>query len=80
MPVIPATWEAEINRIIFLGQPGAQKLQDPHLNGKKLGIRPSTAIIPAIAGSINTRITVQAGSKQKERPYLKNNPRKKDWL
>jgi hypothetical protein len=37
MPVILATWEAEIRRITVRGQLG-QKVRDPLLNGKKLGM------------------------------------------
>jgi hypothetical protein len=38
MPVIPATWKAEIRRIMVLGQPGQKKFARPHLNGKNLGV------------------------------------------
>jgi hypothetical protein len=35
MPIILATWEAEIQRITVLGQPGQNKFSRPHLNRKR---------------------------------------------
>jgi hypothetical protein len=35
IPVILATWGAEIKRIVVLGQPRQKSLQDPILMGKK---------------------------------------------
>jgi hypothetical protein len=62
--VILATWVVKIGRIAVAGQPRLKKK-------KKKFVRPSIStnswaqwcalIIPATAGSINRRITVQAG-------------------
>jgi hypothetical protein len=38
MPIILATWEAEIRRILVQSQPGQKMFARPHLNGKKLGM------------------------------------------
>jgi hypothetical protein len=37
MPIILATWEAEIRNTRFQDQPG-QKLRRPYINGKTLGM------------------------------------------
>jgi hypothetical protein len=69
MPLIPATWEAEIGKIMVRDQPSKNK-QDHHLsnnnNNKKLGMDPS------YSGGIIKNIMVQSGSCKNERPYLKN--------
>jgi hypothetical protein len=38
MPVIPATWEAEIKRIVVSRKPRQKSSQDPSLNREKLGV------------------------------------------
>jgi hypothetical protein len=34
----PATWEAEIRRIMVHASPGKEKFASPHLNVKKMGM------------------------------------------
>jgi hypothetical protein len=38
MPVILATWKAEIRRIMVPGQPRQKMFERLHLNGKKEGV------------------------------------------
>jgi hypothetical protein len=38
MPVILATWEAEIWRTVFQDSLGKKKYMTPHFNGKRLGL------------------------------------------
>jgi hypothetical protein len=62
MPIILATWEAEIQRITVLGQPEAKKkknLGDPHLHLKKLDMV-ATLVISGTVGSLNRRMVSQA--------------------
>jgi hypothetical protein len=52
MPLILATWDAEIRRPWVQGQPGSKNLWDPlHLNGKKLGVG-GVPVIPVRVGSV----------------------------
>jgi hypothetical protein len=52
VPVIPATWEAEIERIVVPGQHG-QKVHENHLNNnKKKGDVWSMPVISATVGSM----------------------------
>jgi hypothetical protein len=53
VPVIPATWEAEIRRTVVLGQ-SEQKVQKIPSQQKKLSM-----VIPAMLGSINRRVVIQ---------------------
>jgi hypothetical protein len=59
MPVILATWKAEIRRMVVPGQPRKKKK-------KKKGSQPLAACVgillssPALQGSTNRRITVQS--------------------
>jgi hypothetical protein len=69
MPVIPATWEAEISRIKFQSQHG-QKFSKTLISTNKLGIV-AYACDPSYTGSVGRR-TVLAPSKNM-RPYPKNN-------
>jgi hypothetical protein len=57
MPGILATWEAGIRRIVVPGQPGQKSLQDPHLNGKKLGVVVHTCHLSYV-GSTYRRMVV----------------------
>jgi hypothetical protein len=53
--------------------------QDLILTNKKLGVV-VCACYPSYAGSINSRIKVQAGPSIKLRPYSKVNQSKKGWV
>jgi hypothetical protein len=54
-----------------------QKVLETLSQPKKLGV--GAAIISVTVGSINVRITVKAGTRQKARPCLHNNHSKKGW-
>jgi hypothetical protein len=56
MPIIPTTWEAEIERTEVLGQP-KQKGGEIPSQQENLGMVPVPVIIAA-SGRINRRITV----------------------
>jgi hypothetical protein len=66
--MIPASWEAEIERIIVPGQLG-QKLVRPYLN-KWLGMM-VCIFIPAMQGSTKRRIVVQVGLVSSKTPSEK---------
>jgi hypothetical protein len=38
MPVIPATWEEEIRKIVIEASPEGEKSVRPHINQQKLGM------------------------------------------
>jgi hypothetical protein len=79
MPVILA-WLAEIGKIMVPGQPqGEKSLQDPHLNGQKLGL-----VVHTPHPSCNSKYKIGGSWSrlwpgQKEKPYLQNNQNKRDW-
>jgi hypothetical protein len=75
-PVILATPEMEIRRIMVQGQLG-QKVHKAPSQPIKAGCGGMCTCHPGQTGSINRKITVQAFLGIKVRPYLKNNQRKK---
>jgi hypothetical protein len=68
-PVILATWEAEIRRVIVRGQPGLKVLKIPSSN--KSWVRWRVPVTPVTWGSTNRMITVQAGLGIKQDPISK---------
>jgi hypothetical protein len=53
-----------------------KKLVRPHLNQKELGVV-AHACHPCYEGSVNRRVTIQAGPGINAKPYFKNNQRKR---
>jgi hypothetical protein len=72
MPVILATWEMAIRRIVVGGQPGQKICEAPISANKKLGMVTHTCH-PSYMGSVNMRIEVQDGQGINSRRCLKNN-------
>jgi hypothetical protein len=71
MPIILATWEADMGRILVPGQAWQKKSVRPHLDHQKLGMVILTCH-PSCIGSINRRIAVQAGLGVNMQTYSKN--------
>jgi hypothetical protein len=69
MPILLATLEAEIGRIVIQGQPREIVSRTPSQPIKKLSIVACTSH-SSYVGSINRRIEVQVGLNIKVRPYL----------
>jgi hypothetical protein len=71
MPVITATWEAEIRRTEVSGQ-SRQKVSKTSISTNKLRVMFHTCNTICLGGT-GSRITVQACRQKKTRLYLKNN-------
>jgi hypothetical protein len=77
MPVIPATWEAEIERIMVQGQPRGEKtFIRPHRSGKGW-VWWHSLITPGVAESLKWKDHDPGQPGKKGRPYLQNNKSKK---
>jgi hypothetical protein len=71
--------EAEIGRIVVLGQPRKRVGETSiHDNGKKL-VWWHTAVFPVMVGSLKQENRSPGQPRQKMRPYLQNNQSKKGW-
>jgi hypothetical protein len=70
-PIISATLEVKIGRIVVQGLPG-QKVSKIPISTNNLGMF-AHACQPSYMGGINRKITDQAGPGQNVRAYLKNN-------
>jgi hypothetical protein len=75
MPIIPATWEAEIWRITNRSQPRQKVQETPILINSWAGWH--TTVVPVTVESIRRRFIVQAGWDKKKDPISKVNRAKK---
>jgi hypothetical protein len=70
MPVILASWETEIGRMMVPSQL-CKKFTDPHLN-RKTWVWQCMSVTPTTTGSINRRNTVHTGPGKNWDSYLQN--------
>jgi hypothetical protein len=63
MPVIPATWEVDIRRIVVRDQPG-QKVSNSHISNKQAGCV-SNVYNPSYEEGCGRKITVQGRTQAK---------------
>jgi hypothetical protein len=71
MPIILATQEEEIGKIVVPSQPGQKVIETPSQQ-KELGMM-ANACHRSYMGGVNRKNAVQTGLGFNVRPYLKNN-------
>jgi hypothetical protein len=71
IPVILATWEAKIGRIMDPGQLRSKKFVRSPISTEKCWVWKYTPTIPATVGILNWRITIQASLSKNETPMSK---------
>jgi hypothetical protein len=73
-PVILATWEAEIGRIMIWGQSG-QNIQETPSQLRAVVV----PVIPKTVESVSRSVTIEASLGKKRDPISKDNPSKTGW-